>query len=421
MIKKLKRKIFWSVELSAMAVLLIVLVFLNVLNIARYEQDQWKIMSAFQSMKYEDEGGAGGRGHGKGNEMLQALMNDEMSLISLDSSGTITSVTGAAAADDLDGLSELTDQILAKGEERGKIGMVRYLVQKGQSETLIVLSDQGAIPSTVFEAILLSLVGLLAASILFALLAWRLSEKLAHPVEETLEDQKRFIADASHEMKTPVTVINANISILEKEFGQNKWLEFIKDAGGRLSGLVGSMLEYARVDYAASFGTQEVPPVRFNAADAVVEAALPFESVAYEAGLSLKLDLPESVEIIGQPESLKNIVGILLDNAVKHADPGSAVSLYTVNDKTHKKRRGESEFSVCISNTGETIPAEQLPCLFHRFYRADPSRKNDGNRFGLGLAIADALAEKSGGSIGVSSKDRVTVFTVSFPVAHRKE
>lgn len=411
MIKKLKRNIFWSVQLSAMAVLFCFLILLNILNATQSEQEEQKIMSAFLDMENKSQTDC--PRHGRSAKIIKALVNDELSMIELNHNGEIISVVGFSS-ENPDRLTTLTEKILAKNQNQGRIGTQKYLIATTKTGITIVLSNQGMFSHHVIQTVLLSIAVLLAASLLFALLAWRLSIKLARPVEEVLEDQKRFIADASHELKTPVAIINANIAILEKETGSNKWLNFMREASDRLSALVSNILEYAHVDHACSSPTND-HLVRFNAAEAVIEASLPFESIAYESGLTLKLDLPEYANAIGHAEDLKQIIGILLDNAIKNARLGTSVSLSTATIKKRKKWRDEQIFTVSVSNLGETIPPEQLPYLFHRFYRADPSRTYDGKSFGLGLSIAHTLAEKNHGSLTVTSKDHLTVFTVMFP------
>lgn len=411
MIKKLKRNIFCSVELSAMAVLFCFLILLNILNAIHSEQEEQKIMSAFLDMENKSQADCPRRG--RSAKIIKALVNDELSMIELNHDGEIISVIGFSE-ENPDRLTALTEKILAQNQNQGRIGTQKYLISTTKTGITIVLSNQGMFSHHVIQTILSSIAVLLAASLLFALLAWRLSIKLARPVEEVLEDQKRFIADASHELKTPVAIINANIAILEKETGSNKWLNFMKEASDRLSALVGNILEYAHVDYACSSTTND-HLVRFNAAEAVIEASLPFESIAYESGLTLELDLPEYANAVGHAEDLKQIIGILLDNAIKNAELGTSVSLSAAAMKQRKKLRDEQTFTVSVSNLGETIPPEQLPYLFHRFYRADPSRTYDGKSFGLGLSIAHTLAEKNHGSLTVTSKDHLTVFTVMFP------
>ena len=388
MIKKLKRNIFWSVQLSAMAVLLGFLILLNILNVIQSEQEEQNIMSAFLDMENKSQTDCPRRGE-------------------------IISVAGSSL-ENQDKLTTLIQKILAQNQHQGRIGTQKYLISTTKTGITIVLSNQGMFSFRVMQTILLSLAVLLAASLLFAILAWKLSIKLAQPVKDVLEDQKRFIADASHELKTPVAIINANIAILEKETGSNKWLNFMKEASDRLSALVGNILEYAHVDYACNSTTND-HFVRFNAAEAVLEASLPFESIAYESGLTLELNLPDCADAVGHAEDLKQIIGILLDNAIKNAKLGTSVSLSAATMKKRKKLRDEQIFTVSVSNLGETIPPEQLPYLFHRFYRADPSRTYDGKSFGLGLSIAHTLAEKNNGGLSVSSKDHLTVFTIMFP------
>ena len=359
MIKKLKRNIFWSVQLSAMAILLGFLILLNILNAIHSEQEEQKIMSSFLDLENKSQTDCPRRG--RSAKLIKALVNDELSMIELNKDGEIISVIGFSS-ENPDRLAALTREILAQNQNQGRIGTQKYLISTTKTGITIVLSNQGMFGYHVMQTILLSIAVLLAASLLFAVLAWRLSIKLARPVEEVLEDQKRFIADASHELKTPVAIINANIAILEKETGSNKWLSFIKEASDRLSVLVGNILEYAHVDYACS-STQNDHFVHFNAAEAVIEASLPFESIAYESGLTLELDLPDCADAVGHAEDLKQIIGILLDNAIKNAEFGTSVSLSTSTIKKRKKWRDEQIFSVSVSNLGELPKLGSCPLV----------------------------------------------------------
>ncbi|MCR5754311.1 MAG: HAMP domain-containing histidine kinase [Acetatifactor sp.] len=244
--------------------------------------------------------------------------------------------------------------------------------------------------------------GLALAAIVFAVIARRLALLITKPVEETMTAQKQFIADASHELKTPIAVMMANISVLEKEVGENTWMTYIKEEGKRVSELVNSLLTLSRIDYEQDTAFFERENVRFNLSDAILEAALPFESVAFEQGVHYELSVPEERFAQGIPGDIKQLVGILLDNALKNVDAGGTVRVSLEADRN----------IISVKNTGNPIPKEALPNIFNRFYKADASRQYKGDGFGLGLAIAKALTEKNRGEIAVTSEDRITEFIV---------
>lgn len=414
MIRKLKRKIFWSIESSAMGVLLGILLFLNLFSALHTERENWQMMAAF--LQPAGESSMDGPAHGKAAKTMRALMEQELCAVETDSTGAIVSVIGTSVVESDSELETLVGSILAGGRTRGRVGTIRYLVSQSSTGTFLVLSNSGGIDAGTLQTLLISLLGFMAAGLLFALLAQSLAKRIVRPVEETLQEQKRFIADASHELKTPVTVINANIAVLEKESGPNKWLTFIREEGERLSTLVSSMLEFARIDCAKDALGKAQQPVRFDAAAAMAEAALPFESVAFEAGINCQFALPQCAQAYGSAEDLKQIIGILLDNAIKHTEPQGTVCFTAENRKRRKKLWEESVLVLEVSNTGEEIPEKALPLLFQRFYQVDASRQHKKNSFGLGLAIAQSLAEKNRGEITVTSKNRRTVFTLAFPV-----
>ena len=144
-------------------------------------------------------------------------------------------------------------------------------------------------------------------------------------------------------------------------------------------------------------------------------AALPFESVAFERGVKLETDTPDALEIRGSRKELEQLTAILIDNAVKHSPAGGAVLVALERTGQRHGRKEEAALTLRVVNSGDAIPPEALPHIFDRFYRVDESRAHRDNSYGLGLAIAKGLAERNGGSIGVTSEDGITEFTLSLP------
>ncbi len=413
MITKLRHKIFWSLLASMVTILLVILVAVNIIYAVQNERENGQMMNAYLDIVTGNKPGNGN--HGKAAGTVKALMDEELCAVQVDSEGTASLLAGSAVTADQQQLQSLVDKILSRQNKRGGIGSIRYLVADNNGTTVIVLSNYGLVGAGTARTILISICGMVAATLLFAFVASRLATRIVRPVEETLSQQKQFIADASHELKTPVTVINANIAVLEKEMGANKWLTFIKQQGDRLSALVCGMLEYISIDYDRETSAAGASACSFDAAAAISQAALPFESVAFEAGVECRFDIPAQAMAYGSAEDFKQIIGILLDNAIKHTEPHEKICLWTAEEKRRKKLREETVFSLAISNSGPTIPASALPYLFQRFYQVDPSRQHKDNSFGLGLAIAYSLAGKNNGTIKVASQNQLTVFTLEFP------
>ncbi|MBM6996128.1 GHKL domain-containing protein [Paenibacillus sp. DXFW5] len=216
------------------------------------------------------------------------------------------------------------------------------------------------------------------------------------PVKEAFDKQKQFIADASHELKTPLAIINTNADVLltnpeETISRQAKWLHYIKSETERMSKLTRDLLYLTEMDDAKT----TVLFSRFDLSEAVESVLLTMEAVIFEKELVLNYDIEPELTAYGNPEQIKQVVMILLDNAVKYANPNGEITLLL--KKTH------NEVILAVTNTGEGIPPEHLPRIFDRFYRTDASRARKQGGYGLGLAIAKSIVEQHKGRIYAKS------------------
>ena len=252
------------------------------------------------------------------------------------------------------------------------------------------------------------LIGAVALALFFviSLFLARLSLK---PVERSWTQQRQFVADASHELKTPLTVILANTGIMAAHpdatvASQQKWLGYIQEEAQRMKDLVEDMLFLAKHD-----GAERPKDSRtVNFSDLVTGCVLRFESVAFERQVDLNSQIQPGLSVSGEPDSLGRLVMILLDNAVKYAGERGQV------DAALSRR--QERVVLTVRNTGEPIPPQHLEHLFERFYRVDGSRSRKEGGYGLGLAIAQTIASSHRGQIEVrSSRDEGTVFTVTLP------
>ena len=226
------------------------------------------------------------------------------------------------------------------------------------------------------------------------------------PVERAWRQQRQFLSDASHELKTPLTVILSNaelLSALPLEERPARWADNILSESRQMKRLVEEMLTLARADNMA----QPALLAEVSLSDLAEDCALAFEPVAFEAGKALEYRVAEGVLVLGDGDKLRRLISILLDNAVKYGAEGGTVALSL--EKTERQAR------LTVSNPGEPIPPEQLGRLFERFYRADASRgEKDG--FGLGLSIAAAAAQEHRGSLRAESGGEGTRFVFTMPL-----
>lgn len=233
-------------------------------------------------------------------------------------------------------------------------------------------------------------------------LANYLARKIVEPLEESYEKQKQFISDAGHELKTPVSVVNANAELLSREIGDNQWLSNIQYENERMGKLIAQLLELAR--------TENVSPQleQIDFSRLVGGEVLPFESVAFESGTLLNTNIQNDIYIEGDSTQLKQLVSILTDNAIRHGAGGKEIRLSLIEE------RGFAKLSVI--NDGEEIPPEQRQKLFERFYRTDDVRNSKENHYGLGLAIAKAIATAHKGKIEVLCDQGKVEFIVLIPL-----
>ena len=327
-------------------------------------------------------------------------------------SGTVR-VSGNSYYDltDKAALAEIVTAALAAESGEGVLPAhhLRYLRQEGLLSTRIAFTD-----STLEQATLRSLltgsllIGLAALAVLFVC-SYVLSGAVTRPVDRAWAQQKQFLSDASHELKTPLTVILSSTELLEQGAApeQRQYVDNIRAESRRMKQLVEDMLTLSRVER----GDTRLPDTTADLSDAAANVALRFEPVAYEAGHTLSYDIAPGLLVRGDGQKLEQAVAVLLDNAVKYAAPHTEIRLDAV-------RQGKNA-CLRVENQGDAIPADKLPHIFDRFYRADASRTN-GDSFGLGLPIAKAIVEAHRGAIRCDSGGGVTRFTIIIPVQQGK-
>ena len=228
----------------------------------------------------------------------------------------------------------------------------------------------------------------------------KLSEAIAKPVYETFEKQKQFISDASHELKTPVAVIEANADVLENKVGNNKWLTYIQNETESMDKLINELLLLAKIENVDDIKNYE----KFNLSTQVETSASMFESRAYEKQVNIVTNIQNDIYINGNKQDIEHIVSTLVDNAIKHSESNKDVRVELLKEK--------NSVTLQVKNYGEPIPEDQKDKIFERFYRVDKSRNRSEKRYGLGLAIAKSTVEKYNGKIEVECKDGITCFRV---------
>lgn len=289
---------------------------------------------------------------------------------------------------------------------------LRYMINNNEDGNEIIFYDLSNDISSMFHLIKNCLFVGAASFLAFFLISVYLANWALKPVERSWESQRQFIADASHELKTPLTVILANADILSAHRTdtiehQYKWIEYIKAEASHMSGLVNDLLFLAKSDASR----ENIVLAEVNLSDIMWNCYLPFESLAFEQEKNLEADIASDVMILGDAGKLKQLIMILLDNACKYTDRNGSI-------KVHLYRKPDKDkVYLTVNNTGEPILAEHLSHLFERFYRVEESRAREKGGYGLGLSIAKTIVEMHKGKISVTSnKEEGTTFHVSFHI-----
>lgn len=324
-------------------------------------------------------------------------------VVIVDQNGNFAETYLNGAVLDRDTLKQVVKEVIDDDKSKGKIRKENLYFEKSEvldSMTAIVFVDSHRLESAMARTISVSIVAFILAMVIVYFISRFIARLAIEPVQISWDQQKRFIADASHELKTPLTVILANSEILKQRSystikEQEQWINSTVDEAHHMKSLVDDMLFLAKNDSGAI--VDEMTLLDFS--QLVSGDVLQFEPVAYEQGVFLDDNVQKNIYINGNETRLRQLVHILLDNAIKYAEGDEkivSVDLRTVSS---------GRVILSVTNSGDVIPSDNLRHVFDRFYRSDAARtkleKKGG--YGLGLAIAKAIVENHGGEITVSS------------------
>lgn len=313
-----------------------------------------------------------------------------------DSDVILATDTGDRELYDEETLENYALEILHSGSKRGTKGDLAYLVEAKKGYTLVAFIDNTIMRRSMTTLLRNTFLFGSAALVLIFFLAVFLAGRIVKPLEESDRKQKQFISDAGHELKTPISVVNANAELLGRELGENRWLSNIRYENERMGRLVAQLLELTRAE-------QTKPkPEKIDFSRLVGGGVLPFESVAYEKGLLIDTQITQGVTVMGSPTQLSQLVAILTDNAICHSCGGSEITVRLTENRSHA--------ILTVINAGQAIAQEQAQRLFERFYRIDEARTGDDKHYGLGLSIARAVVQAHRGTIEVHCHDGLVEF-----------
>ena len=390
MINKLRKKIFWIIQISLSVIIIGVIVLFTSFNYKNTITSSTIFMDRIE-----------GRGEIKDNKPKDYSESKNDRYIEGVYRVDVNNNTASSKIDNVtDEIKKYAIEVSNRKFDEGYIGDYIYKVRKigmnGKEVTLIESKNTiKGLKITISISIIIGFLGI----IIIYVIAKKISKTIVKPVEESFEKQKQFISDASHELKTPLAVIEANADVLQDKVGENKWITYIQNEVQSMNKLVNDLLVLARMEKTNTSNNQ-----KFDLSKEVQMSVSVFESIIYEKKIKLETNIDEGIEFIGDKEDIKHIISILLDNSIKHTKENNKIIVNLLKEKNNIK--------IEVKNQGEPIPEEERKKIFERFYRIDKARSRSEKRYGLGLSIAKGIVEKYKGSICANSKDGFTSFIV---------
>jgi signal transduction histidine kinase len=395
MIKTLRRKFIAIAMCSIMLVLAIIITTINIanyVNVNREAEEKLDILAANDGVFPKTDGKM---------ELQKPLgMSPEAPFetryftVLLRQDGTVLSIdTGRIAAVSTESASSFASQLWAQGKTSGFYGSYKYrAVSEDDSVRYLFLDCSRSLKtftSFLIASVLVSVGGLLLVFLLVLLF----SRILLRPVVESYEKQRRFITDASHEIKTPLTIIDASADVLSLETGDNEWIDSIQHQVHRLTELTEKMVFLSRMEESP----QSLPKAEFSLSDTVQETAQSFCAVAAGRSQQLSLDIAPNISYFGAQEAIAQVVSILLENAIKYSPDGSTITVALRESGKNKE--------LTVTNPAEGLRPGRWDVLFERFYRTDLSRSSETGGSGIGLSVAKAIVTSHKGKIHAKSPD----------------
>lgn len=420
MMKRLRFKFIAAAMLSVFVVLLVLLGTVNLLNYQKVTQDADHTLGILA----ENEGRFPDsdihkeenlpkqkqqmpKPHEENREMSPELPYESRYFsVTLKEDGTaLHTDTGRIAAVNSKKAQTYAKKAADSSKEKGFLSYYRYKkTEIEDGKTMIIFLDcsrsLATFGSFLVTSIWVSCLGLTAVFLLTVLF----SRKVVRPFAENYEKQKRFITDAGHEIKTPLTIIDADLSILEMEYGENEWSEDIQKQTLRLKNLTNDLIYLSKME-------EDSPAIHksdFSISEVAQEMTQSFQGPAKIQNKTLECRIEPMLSFCGDTGSIQRLFSILLDNALKYSPENGRIFF-------QMEKKGKN-IVICVTNPAENLDSEKLPFLFDRFYRMDQSRNSGTGGHGIGLSIAKAIVLAHRGKIAASSQDgKSLTVTVTFP------
>lgn len=396
MIRKLRVKLVMASMLALTIVLAVVVSGINLINYLGILRDADSVLALLKENNgrfSQERNREEWRRTGSRFRSPELAFESRFFSVVLDEAGQALSTdrTQIAAVDEQEA-AQYAKQAFATGAEHGFIGDYRFVVGPAEEGVRVIFLDCGrklsGFASVLVISLGISLVMLIAVFLLIVLLSGR----IVRPFSRSFEKQKQFVTDAGHEIKTPITIIDADAEVLGMEIGANEWLDDIRLQTKRLATLTHDLIRLSRMEE-----IREAQGIDFPLSDLVVETAASFQALAVTHHKRFTMDVQPMLSFHGDEKAIAQLLTILLDNAIKYSNAGGSISLCL-------RQRGKT-MALTVTNSVDAISQETLRSMFDRFYRGDSSRSSAIQGYGIGLSLAKAIVDAHKGKIHAQSEN----------------